>query len=71
MPGMMCNTSKYLLPGMVRQLVINTSYQKLSFGSGDYPDKLLFHRKRVAAGDKLVVNDLRISKDIASLSLAT
>ena len=24
--------------------VINTSYQKLPFGSGDYPDKLLFHR---------------------------
>ena len=24
--------------------VINTSYQKLPFGSGDYPDKLLFHQ---------------------------
>ena len=23
---------------------INTSYQKLPFGSGDYPDKLLFHQ---------------------------
>ena len=23
--------------------IINTSYQKLPFGSGDYPDKLLFH----------------------------
>ena len=22
----------------------NTSYQKLPFGSGDYPDKLLFHQ---------------------------
>ena len=25
------------------QFVINASYQKLPFGSGDYPDKLLFH----------------------------
>ena len=25
-------------------LFINTSYQKLPFGSGDYPDKLLFHQ---------------------------
>ena len=25
-------------------LIINTSYQKLPFGSGDYPDKLLFHQ---------------------------
>ena len=24
--------------------IINTSYQKLTFGSGDYPDKLLFHQ---------------------------
>ena len=24
--------------------IINTSYQKLPFGSGDYPDKLLFHQ---------------------------
>ena len=24
--------------------IINTSYQKLPFGSRDYPDKLLFHR---------------------------
>ena len=24
--------------------VINTSYQKLPFGSGDYPDKLLYHQ---------------------------
>ena len=23
---------------------INTSYQKLPFGSGDYPDKLLYHQ---------------------------
>ena len=25
-------------------VIINTSYQKLPFGSGDYPDKLLFHQ---------------------------
>ena len=25
-------------------LIINTSYQKLPFGSGDYPDTLLFHQ---------------------------
>ena len=25
-------------------MVINTSYQKLPFGSGDYPNKLLFHQ---------------------------
>ena len=25
-------------------LIINASYQKLPFGSGDYPDKLLFHQ---------------------------
>ena len=25
--------------------IINTSYQKLPFGSGDYPDKLLFHQE--------------------------
>ena len=25
-------------------MLINTSYQKLPFGSGDYPDKLLFHQ---------------------------
>ena len=24
--------------------IINTSYQKLPFGSGDYPDKLLYHQ---------------------------
>ena len=24
--------------------IINTSYHKLPFGSGDYPDKLLFHQ---------------------------
>ena len=24
--------------------IINTSYLKLPFGSGDYPDKLLFHQ---------------------------
>ena len=24
--------------------IINTSYQKLPFGSGDYPDKFLFHQ---------------------------
>ena len=23
---------------------MNTSYQKLPFGSGDYPDKLLYHQ---------------------------
>ena len=26
------------------QEIINTSYQKLPFGSGDYPDKLFFHQ---------------------------
>ena len=26
------------------RVVINTSYQKLPFGSGDYPDKLLYHQ---------------------------
>ena len=25
-------------------MMINTSYQKLPFGSEDYPDKLLFHQ---------------------------
>ena len=25
--------------------IINTSYQKLPFGSGDYPDKLLYHQQ--------------------------
>ena len=24
--------------------IVNTSYQKLPYGSGDYPDKLLFHQ---------------------------
>ena len=24
--------------------IINTSYQKLPFGSGDHPDRLLFHQ---------------------------
>ena len=24
--------------------IINTSYQKLPFGSGDYPDQLLYHQ---------------------------
>ena len=28
----------------LEQSIINTSYQKLPFGSGDYPDKLLFHQ---------------------------
>ena len=28
----------------VANWIINTSYQKLPFGSGDYPDKLLFHQ---------------------------
>ena len=35
------------LMGHTRHLcreIINTSYQKLPFGSGDYPDKLLFHQ---------------------------
>ena len=27
-----------------RDTIINTSYQKLPFGSGDYPDKLLYHQ---------------------------
>ena len=26
-------------------IIINTGYQKLPFGSGDYPDKLLFHSR--------------------------
>ena len=26
------------------QMIINTSYQKLPFGSGDDPDKLFFHQ---------------------------
>ena len=26
--------------------IINTSYQKLHFGSGDYPDKLFFHQAK-------------------------
>ena len=30
--------------GGVSLSIINTSYQKLPFGSGDYPDKLLFHQ---------------------------
>ena len=30
---------RFLVPG-----IINTSYEKLPFGSGDYPDKLLFHQ---------------------------
>ena len=25
-------------------IIINTSYQKLPFGSGEYPDKLVFHQ---------------------------
>ena len=29
---------------MVTCVIINTSYQKLPFGSGDYPDKLLFRQ---------------------------
>ena len=34
------------LPGMLPFIptIIYTSYQKLPFGSGDYPDKLLFHQ---------------------------
>ena len=27
-----------------RTQIINTSYQKLPLGAGDYPDKLLFHQ---------------------------
>ena len=30
--------------GSFKFRIINTSYQKLPFGSGDYPDKLLFHQ---------------------------
>ena len=29
---------------LVPTLIINTSYQKLPFGSGDDPDKLFFHQ---------------------------
>ena len=28
----------------IPNFVINTSYQKLPFGSGDYPDRLLYHQ---------------------------
>ena len=30
--------------GQRESLSINTSYQKLPFGSGDHPDKLFFHQ---------------------------
>ena len=33
-----------ILPTQVNSQIINTSYQKLPFGSGDYPDELLFHQ---------------------------
>ena len=29
---------------IIQQGIINTSYEKLPFGSGDYPDKLLYHQ---------------------------
>ena len=32
------------LPNLSLLVIINTSHQKLPFGSGDYPDKLLYHQ---------------------------
>ena len=31
-------------PIFSKSIIINTSHQKLPFGSGDYPDKLLHHQ---------------------------
>ena len=43
-----CSRSVELLtlgtPGSCDDFTSTTSYQKLPFGSGDYPDKLLFHQ---------------------------
>ena len=39
-----CFVSKPSRITLVELSIINTSYQKLPFGSGDYPDKLLFHQ---------------------------
>ena len=39
-----CFVSKPSRITLVVLSIINTSYQKLPFGSGDYPDKLLFHQ---------------------------
>ena len=35
---------KFAVQSVCDAPIINTSYQKLPFGSGDYPDKLLFHQ---------------------------
>ena len=39
-----CFVSKPSRITLVVLSIINTSYQKLPFGSGDYPDKLLYHQ---------------------------
>ena len=39
-----CFVSKPSRSTLVVLSIINTSYQKLPFGSGDYPDKLLYHQ---------------------------
>ena len=39
-----CFVSKPSGITLVELSIINTSYQELPFGSGDYPDKLLFHQ---------------------------
>ena len=36
--------------------IINTSYQKLPFGSGDYPDKLLFHQAGPCLGGHTAID---------------
>ena len=45
--------------------IINTSYQKLPFGSGDYPDKLLFHQALnyvSTSSDRELPRDIFVSK---------
>ena len=37
-------TCTSVIPFAIAHTIINTSYEKLPFGSGDYPDKLLFHQ---------------------------
>ena len=39
-----CHPSPRTFIRMLSLKIINTSYRKLPFGSGDYPDKLLFHQ---------------------------
>ena len=43
-PPIWTYTRIYLVTWVLILIIINTSYQKLPFGSGDYPDKLLFHQ---------------------------